>query len=320
MGTGADGIHVGSRRDDLVRPAGAASGRQLEISHGDQTAVVVEVGGGLRSFRVSGRDIVDGFDTAQMCPAGRGQVLAPWPNRLEDGSYEFDGRQHHVPIDEPEATNAIHGLVRWATWMIGSHEPDRVRVEHVLHPRPGYPFSVALAVEYALSADGLTVRTTATNLGSTACPFGTGHHPYLRAGAGTVDDWALRLPARSVVESNRRGLPVRTVPVDHTEYDFRDGRRIGATVLDHAFTDLERDAGGRVRVELRDQSGEGCALWVDESYTHIMAFTGDPLPDVSRRSIAIEPMTCPPNAFRSGDVVRLEPGDSFDATWGIEAY
>ena len=50
-----------------------------------------------------------------------------------------------------------------------------------------------------------------------------------------------------------------------------------------------------------------------------MVFTGDPLPDVARRSLAVEPMTCPPNAFRTGDSVsRLEPGESTASTWGIE--
>ena len=49
-----------------------------------------------------------------------------------------------------------------------------------------------------------------------------------------------------------------------------------------------------------------------------MLFTGDPLPDVARRSLAVEPMTCPPDAFRSGeDLIRLEPGGSFTSTWGI---
>jgi aldose 1-epimerase len=49
-----------------------------------------------------------------------------------------------------------------------------------------------------------------------------------------------------------------------------------------------------------------------------MLFTGDPLPDVDRRSLAAEPMTCPPNAFRTGEaLIRLEPGRSFTSAWGI---
>jgi aldose 1-epimerase len=95
---------------------------------------------------------------------------------------------------------------------------------------------------------------------------------------------------------------------------------IGSTVLDHAFTDLARGEDGRARVELRDpERGDGVALWVDATYPYVMVFTGDPLPDVNRHSLAVEPMTCPPNAFRSGEgLVRLEPGQSFTSTWGID--
>ena len=50
-----------------------------------------------------------------------------------------------------------------------------------------------------------------------------------------------------------------------------------------------------------------------------MLFPGDLLADVNRRSLGIEPMTCAPNAFQSGDgLITLEPGESFAAAWGIE--
>jgi aldose 1-epimerase len=89
--------------------------------------------------------------------------------------------------------------------------------------------------------------------------------------------------------------------------------------LDHAFTDLERDTVGLARVELRDSDRETkISLWVDQSYPYLMLFSGDPLPDVQRRSLAVEPMTCPPNAFRTGDaLIRLEPSASFTGRWGI---
>jgi aldose 1-epimerase len=120
------------------------------------------------------------------------------------------------------------------------------------------------------------------------------------------------------LHSNERGLPVDAVPVEETEYDFRRPRPIGSTKLDHAFTDLKRDQDGRARVELAGQPGMGLTLWVDEAYGYLMLFSGDPLPDVDRRSLAVEPMTCPPNAFRTGEAVaRLEPGASFTSAWGI---
>jgi aldose 1-epimerase len=193
-------------------------------------------------------------------------------------------------------------------------------MDYVLEPQPGYPFTLGLVVEYRLSDAGLTVTTTARNLGTEACPYGSGQHPYLTLGTPTIDDVRLRVPGQIVVFSDERGLPVRSESVQGTEYDFRAGRPIGETVLDNAYTGLERDAEGRARVVLDHPDGAASvSLWVDESYPYLMVFTGDPLPDVARRSIAVEPMTCPPNAFRTGESLTvLEPGESTASAWGIE--
>jgi aldose 1-epimerase len=299
----------------------APSGKQMTIAFADQQAVIVEVGGGLRSYCAGGRELVDGYGADQMSSSGRGQVLIPWPNRLQDGSYEFDGRRHQLPLNEPERRNAIHGLVRWANWNAAEQEPHRTVMQYVLHPQPGYPFTLGLSIEYALSKSGLQVRTTATNLGAEACPFGAGAHPYLTLGTPAIDDLTLRVPARTVLRADERGLPVGSEAVAGTAYDFRQKRRIGSIKLDHAFTDLERDQDGVARVELRDpSSGAQVSLWVDRSYPYLMLFTGDAITDVDRRrrGLAVEPMSCPPNAFRTGDaVVRLEPGAAFTGAWGI---
>ena len=297
----------------------ARSGEQHELVHGERRAVVAEVGAGLRTYHVGGQARLDGYAQDEMCSSGRGQVLMPWPNRIEDGSYEFDGRQHQLPLSEAGAGNAIHGLVRWVAWRVAERGDDRVVLEHLLHPQPGYPFALALWVEYALDDAGLTVRTTATNVGAEPCPFGSGNHPYLTLGTPTVDALVLTVPAGSVLESGDRGLPGPAGPVEGTPLDFRAPRPIGTTRLDNAFTDLGRGADGNVRVELRDDAGGAeLVLWADESYTHLQLFTGDPLPDVARRSLAVEPMTCAPNAFRTGEgVVRLEPGASWTGAWGI---
>jgi aldose 1-epimerase len=294
------------------------SGAQIEITHGHQRAVVVEVGGGLRCYSVGGRQLLDGYDADGRIRSGRGQVLIPWPNRIEDGVYEFDGRTHQLPLDELPARNAIHGLVRWAGWRVRERGQSRVVLEHVLHPRPGYPFTLELVVEYALSAAGLAVSTTATNAGSDPCPYGCGFHPYLTLGTSTVDSVVLTAPGRTVLSSDDRGIPTGRSAVSGTELDFREPRAIGTTRLDHCFTDLDRED-GIARVDLRAPDDAAAAtLWLDDAYGYVMLFTGDPLPDVARRSLAVEPMTCPPNAFRTGEaLIRLEPGDSATSTWGI---
>ena len=295
------------------------SGEQVEIALGDQRAVIVEVGGGLRTYSAAGRELLDGYRADEMSSSGRGQVLLPWPNRIKDGSYEFEGQRHQLPINDVPERDAIHGLVRWAAWSVSERERHRVVMRHGVHPQPGYPFSLDVDIEYLLSGEGLRVRTTGTNVGALPCPYGCGSHPYLRVGAQKVDSLTLRAPGRTVLLSDERGIPVDSQSVEGTEYDFRRPRPIGATRLDNAFTDLERDGDGLARVSLSDpEGGSSLTLWVDDAYSYLMLFTGDPLPDVDRRSLAVEPMTCPPNAFRTREsLVRLEPGRSFTSTWGI---
>jgi aldose 1-epimerase len=295
------------------------SGEQFELSHGDQRATVVEVGGGLRAYSLGDRQLIDGYGEHEMCRSGRGQVLAPWPNRLEDGRYDFEGRSHQLSLSEPATRTAIHGLVRWTSWDPVTLEADRAVLEHQLRPQPGYPFMLRMRVEYKLGETGLAVRTTATNNGGEPCPFGIGFHPYLTVGTPVVDTAILAVPARTVLRSNERGIPEGVGSVDGSAYDFRQPRPIGNTVLDNAFTDLERDQDGLARVHLRDPEGSSeLTLWADDAFRYVMVFSGDPLPDVARRSVAVEPMTCPPNAFRTGDgVVRLEPGGAFTCAWGL---
>jgi aldose 1-epimerase len=263
------------------------SGEQYEIAHGDQRACVVEVGAGLRTYAVGERDLLDGYEATEMCHSGRGQVLAPWPNRIEGGSYTFDGQELQLPLTEAAARNAIHGLVRFMAWHAVAHDADRVLLELLLHPQPGYPYTLLLRNEVRLGDGGLEVHTSAENAGDTACPFGVGHHPYLLARTGKVDDVEYALPGG-------------------------ERQRVGDAKLDDAFGDLARDADGIARVRVDDTT-----VWMDEAYRYVQLFSGD-LPDVGRRSLAVEPMTCPANAFRTGEgLIRLEPGERFEARWGI---
>ncbi len=302
--------------------AGPPSGEQFELSHGDQRATVVEVGGGIRCYTEGSRPLLDGYSGEEMCSGGRGQPLIPWPNRLRDGRYEFGGERLQLALSEPERGNAIHGLVRWASWSLVERAPARVVLGHVLHPRPGYPFALRLHLEYELSPLGLTVTTRAQNVGAKPCPYGAGAHPYLAPATPLVDDAVLTVPAREWLRTDERGIPCGSAPVEGTAYDFRRPRPIGPSVLDTAYTGLERDADGRARVELSGADGaHRVSLWVDEGYRYVMVFTGDTLaPGRRRRGLAVEPMTCAPNAFRSGEGLRvLEPGEEWSCRWGVTA-
>ncbi|UZJ26009.1 aldose 1-epimerase family protein [Rhodococcus antarcticus] len=295
------------------------SGQQLEITHGDQRATIVEVGGGVRTYTAGGRDVLHPYDLDAMCDGAHGAPLIPWPNRLADGRYTFDGKDHQVALTEPDKHNAIHGLLRWRSWQATERAADRVVMATVLHPMLGYPFTLAVQVEYALGAHGLSVVTTATNVGDTPCPYGHGQHPYLSPGRGTIDACTLQLSADTRILTDRqRQLPIGSEPVARTPFDFTTPRQLKNLEVDSAFTGLGRDAEGKAWVRLTGTDGATAALWVDETYPILELYTADTLAPARRRTgLGAEPMTCPPNAFQTGQhVIRLDPGQSQTTTWG----
>ena len=298
----------------------APSGEQFEIRHGDQRATIVEVGGGVREYEVSGRPVLDPYPVAAMCDGAHGAVLVPWPNRLADGRYSFDGVDYQVALTEPDKANAIHGFLRWRAWRASQHTADRVVVGTRIYPMMGYPFCLDISVAYELGDGGLLVATTATNLGATRCPYGCGQHPYLSPGNGLIDACTLKLDARTrILTDNERQLPTGRELVAGTPFDFSTGKRLGDQKLDFAFTDLARDDAGRAWVRLSAPDGHVVELWVDEHYPIIELYTGDTLkPERRRRGLGTEPMSCPPNAFQSGDrLVVLEAGQSMTTMWGV---
>lgn len=300
------------------------SGQQVQVSAFGQHLVAVEVGGGIREYGTDAGPVLDGYGPDEMCSGGRGQLLAPWPNRLADGSFEWGGRHLQTAITEVEAHNAIHGLVRWSPWRVRSAHPEGAELGFTLHPQPGWPWTLELAVSYQLGPGGLTVGTRLTNRSAEPCPAGLGWHPYLYAFGGPLDDAVLRVPAATAYRSDERGLPDGRFDVTGTDLDFRAARPVGQARLDVCFTDLQRGGDGRAVAELACPDGSRSArLWVDEAYSHLMVFSGDTLtdPDRRRRGLAVEPMTGAPNFLRTGDGLRiLQPGASLDGTWGVEVF
>jgi aldose 1-epimerase len=296
------------------------SGEQFEIRRGDQRATIVEVGGGVREYVVGDRAVLDPYPVDAMCPGAHGAPLIPWPNRLEDGKYTFDGTDHQVALTEPDKRNAIHGFTRWRSWSAVEHADDRIVLATRLHPLMGYPFTLDLQIAYALGEDGLTVATTAANLSDDTCPYGFGQHPYLSPGSVTIDDCTLHLEAATrILTDPERQLPTGREPVAGTAYDFGKPRTIGTQAIDDAFTDLTRDGGGRAWARLASPNGGTVELWVDEHHPFIEIYTGDTLgPNERRRGLGVEPMTCPPDAFHSGEaVIALEPGQALTTRWGV---
>jgi aldose 1-epimerase len=297
------------------------TGAQYEIAAGGYRAVATELGAGLRELHRDGRPVIAGYQPDELPPGAAGQLLVPWPNRVDGGRYTVAGTQYQLDLSEPRNGNAIHGLGRWAPWPVVRHDQHTVVLHQLLLGRSGYPFCLDLEVEYHLSEDtGLRVSVTAKNVGGQPAPYGTGCHPYLTAGAAAVDDCELTLPVNRWLPANERGIPAGPVEdVAGTPLDFRGTTPIGTARLDHAFTGLDRDEAGRAWARLLFRGTE-VALWAGPGYRWLQVFTGDTL-DAGhrRRAVAVEPMTCPPNAFASGtDLIMLAPGDSVSHTWGIQ--
>jgi aldose 1-epimerase len=304
------------------------SGRQLTIGHGAQQVVITEVGASLREFTIGGEAVVWPYGVLEMSGGGRGQVLAPWPNRIEDGTYSFNGVQARAALDEPDRGNAIHGLVRWLTWRVEEHTERAVRLSCELAPQPAYPWRLLLAVRYELGDDGLVVEATAENRSGVAAPFGIGSHPYLAAGPQGGDACILWLHADRHLLLDGRGIPRGSETVGGTAFDFAAGRQLSGVRLDDCFTGLglsghaPAPAGAAWQAVLERGDGSRSALWADASWPYVMCYTGDTLAPADRRhGVAIEPMTCPPNALRSGEsLLSIDPGDTWSGRFGIRRF
>ena len=309
------GVLQARRRPLTNGSAGIRSVRgalEYELRAGGYTAVVTARGAALRTLALRGRDLVVPFDAGAPIPDYRGVIA--------DGAYTFDGAEHRLPVNEPERGCALHGLAVDRNWALVDADARSVVLALDLPPTPGYPFALRLEAGYRLGEDGLAWEVRAVNMGRTTAPYGVCPHPYLVAGASPLDEWELSLPAKTFLEvTPDRLLPVGLRPVEGHEFDFRQPRRIGATQIDHAFTGIGFDGTGSARLELWDPTGTGVAMEWDTSCPWLQIHTADKEPPFpTRLGLAVEPMTCPPDAFRSGtDLVRLPPGGDHRARWRI---
>lgn len=303
-----------------MRNAVVPTGRQFLLDHAGTSAVVTEVGAHLRSLRIDGVDVLTSFGADELPPASSGAVLAPWPNRLRDGAYTFDGVDYAVPINEHARGTALHGLVSWHRWEVAEHSPREVSLSLATVPQPGYPFPLALSLTYAIVGDGeLQVTTTARSLGESEAPYGLGFHPWLHPGPGPLEETELSIDAGRWVRTDDRLLPVGIEEIP-TALDFRTARALADVRLDDAFVDAGFGPDDRSWLRLHRTDGRTASLWMDRSFSAWQVCTGDELEQAQlrRTGLAAEPMTCVADAFRTGDqLVRLAPGAEHRAVWGI---
>ncbi|ROR95678.1 aldose 1-epimerase [Salana multivorans] len=300
-------------------PAPSGSQYVLHDSSSNATAVVTEVGAMLRVFEVAGRDVVVPFPEDAIAPAGHGAILAPWPNRLRDGHYTFEGQDYQLPVTEVARGTALHGLAMWQRWSLLDSTTNQVVLGLDTIPVGGYPWQLELVAAYALEGTTLTIEVDATNVSDTTAPYGVGFHPWLSPGPGSLDDATLRLDAAGWVTTDDRLLPTGVVPIPE-KFDFRVERVLGDTDLDDAFVDVVRDEDGLAWIRLTGTDGRTAAVWMDDSMDTFQVCSGDHIGavDYRRAGLAAEPMSCVADAFNSGDrLVSLAPGETASVRWGI---
>lgn len=299
------------------------TGEQYEITFGAEDtaarAVVTEVGAGLRAFEVGGTPYLETFPADGHPPLGSGAVLIPWPNRVADGRWTWQGQTQQLELTEPALRNAIHGLTRHHPWQVVEHAGPRIVLATDVAVQPGWPVPLHTTISYALDERGLTVTHTVTNVGDAPVPFGVGTHPYPRAGAVDRDACQLQLAATSWLPLGpNRLLPTGPArPVEGTDLDFRTPRPLAGRDLNNPLGGCEPEADGLVHHRLTGPLG-GVELWADPDFRWVQVFTPPDFGDRGAGVVAIEPMTCPPDALNSGvDLITVDPGATWTGRWGF---
>ncbi len=303
----------------------SVTGEQFVLTHqgpsGLFTATITQVGAALRTFSLGEIDLVEPYSDEVKAPLCAGQVMAPWVNRLDHGQWKHNGKVLQNPITIVEQDNANHGLMLDYIYDLVSQTESSVTLAGLISPTAGYPFEVLTHVTYSLSDFGLEVTHRAVNRSLEAAPYATGAHPYFTFSAVDSADLILTSDAATLTLVNDRQIPVAEAATAGSDFDLRDGVRIGDRHIDEDLTGLPRDEQGLAHTYLRAPDGRGLDVWQDETFKHVVIFTPKYFPTVlgGETSVAaIEPSTSAPNAFNSGrDLLWLEPGVEFVGRWGV---
>jgi aldose 1-epimerase len=297
----------------------ALLGREITIKYGRQEAIINEVGARLHSYKVDDELIVEpGANPNQLhdvYKGAHGNLLMPWPNRVAQGKYEFEGTTLQLPINEVSRGHASHGFCRVFTWTIADQTESQVKLTARFPAQIGFPFVFDAMVTYTIDDNGLSVHIHARNVGQTTMPFGVGMHPYVTIGNGDISNATLTCPATEYHEVNDVMIPEGdSKPVSNTQFDLTKGAKVSELDLDTPYTALQRDQDGRCNVTLSSaDSTRTTTVWMDTAFEYIMLYTGN-----KPTSVAIEPMTCAPDAFNNHRGLRLlKPGEEFAGIWGI---
>ena len=306
---------------------------ELTLSFENQRAVVSPWGASLRRyfFIDDSRqeiDIVWGYSGGNGKRGGQGDVLIPFPGRISDGRYTFEGQSLQLECNDKEGPNAIHGFVRSLPWYVQDCQSNRAKfmvcLDAEAYANRGYPFSLDIGVTYELYVQGLSCAFTVKNVGHRTAPVGVGFHPYFTVGTSVVDEAEVQIPGTACLEFNERLVPTGTIlGVAGTPWDYRQFRAIGRQRFNHCYVQLERDGQGMATASLRHPaSGRAIDITMDHAFSAVVVYTGDAIADTPRAGLAIEPMTCASDAFNHPDwgLKRLMPGETFSGTYRIQHH
>jgi aldose 1-epimerase len=295
---------------------------ELTLTHGAYALTVSPYGASLRGLTRGSKPVITGYHGKAGKVGGEGDVLVPWPGRITDGRYTFEGQSYQLPQNDKEASSAIHGFLRTQMWEIERQDESMVTFRITTSPEnhAGYPFALTTRLTYRLSDDGLAVHLTVENTGASNAPVAAGHHHYFTVNSPAIDGDTLHVPFESTLEYKDLLPTGRVLPVADTEFDFRHPHVLGKTQFNTCYLGPQRDTDGKIRIRLAAPNGPALTVWLDESFGYVVLYSGDPLPeDYRRKALAIEPMSCASDAFNHPDwgLVTLTPGEVMHATWGV---
>ncbi len=238
-----------------------------------------------------------------------GSKLSPFPNRLAAGKFTFEGTEHQLYINEIELNNNLHALLHNRPFdVVSSSADDKSAVLVLKHAyqgvEKGFPFPYDIEISVAYTLQETTISTKVTNTGDTNMPIGDGWHPYFIF--EDISKVSLKMGQATRVSSlvgNEEG----------NVHGYESGRLIGEGQLDDCFL----VQGDRFEVGLEDaEAGVSITTWQESAtgqYRYLQVYTPP-----NRKEIAVEPVSCPPNAFNTGKgLVVLAPGESTEMKIGI---
>ncbi|PFG30748.1 aldose 1-epimerase family protein [Paramicrobacterium agarici] len=292
------------------------TGQQFTLTGARDSLTVTEVGATLRELVLNGTQVLETFAEDALPLSAQGNVLVPWPNRVRDGKWTLDGTTQQLDITEPKFGNASHGLLRTQPYALVEQDAASITLAADIHPQRGYPFSLETSIRYALTGGGLEVTHSIANRGTRRAPVGIGTHGYYRIGDVDTDDLTATSTGTTVIDVDDRMNPTGVSGVP-PEKDLRAGRAVRELNVDTAYTGLALNE-GRYEHSLTASDGRALTVWGDEQFGYVQFYTSDRIRSDGTRSLAIEPMTMPANAFNSGEGLRwIEPGETWTARWGV---